>query len=62
MGFVQLVSQCGLPCVEFISVSIKIPPGLPEEPPDCDELARIEALWDKGFCGWKPSISEGAVS
>ena len=57
MGFVLLVSQCGLSCIESFSVSIEIPPGLLEEPPDGDKLACIEALWYKYSRSCKPSIS-----
>jgi hypothetical protein len=39
MGFILLVSQCGLLHIESFLISIKIPPGLLEEPPDGDELA-----------------------
>ena len=36
---VLLVSQCCLPCIKSFLVSIKIPPGFLEEPPDHDEPA-----------------------
>ena len=43
MGLVLLVSQCSLPGVESVLVSIKISPGLLEELPDHCEFAQIKA-------------------
>ena len=49
MGFILLIGYGSLLCIEFLSISIKIPPGLLEEPPDCNKFTQVKALWYEGF-------------
>jgi len=62
MGLVLLVSQCSLPGIESILVSIKISPGLLEEFPDHCDFTQVKAHWHKCFCGCKSPIGQGAIS
>ena len=61
MGFILLIGYGGLLCIESLSISIKIPPGLLEEPPDCNKFTQVKALWYEGFCSCKSTISQGAI-
>jgi len=57
MRFKFPIGHCHLMSVETFPISINISPSLLKELPDYNELACVEALWDKGSCGLKSSIS-----
>lgn len=62
MRFIFLGGHCCLKSVETLLVCINISPSLLKEPPDCNELACIKALWDEDFCGHKSSIALIAIT